>query len=210
MAVGAERPWLDRERIVEAAVDVADRDGIDALTLRRLASALGVHPTSIYHYLASKDAILDGVVEWLVAEAGLPTEVADWRTWVYEFAAALRGLARSHPGAFLVFIRRPAEGPVASRHTEAALDAFRRAGFAPSVARLAVAGTALAVLGLALDECPPAEPWVEPDLTHLSPESHPRTFETVEPVDRDAMWELVLDGLVLGLAHRLRAERRRP
>lgn len=212
-AAGAEgslaRAPLDRERIVDAAVSVADAEGIEALTLRRLATQLQVHPTSVYHYLPSKEAILDALVERLVTEAGLPSAVADWRDWVRDFGAALRGLARRHPGAFLVFTRRPAEGPVASRHTEAALDAFRRAGFSPATARSAVTGTALAVLGLALDECPPVGPWVEPDVTHLSPERHPRTFELAGVRDRDGRWELVLEGLVVGLARRLRVERRR-
>src|SRR3954454_6174127 len=93
-------PGLSRDLVLQTAVRVADAEGIEALTLRRLADALGVHPTSIYNHVPNKDAILDGLTELLIDEADIPLVVPDWQTWVREFAAALRRMARAHPGAF--------------------------------------------------------------------------------------------------------------
>ncbi|MCA1713035.1 MAG: TetR family transcriptional regulator, partial [Actinobacteria bacterium] len=112
---------LSRDRVLEAAVQVADEQGIDAVTLRRLAERLGVHPTSIYHHLANKEAILDGLAEHLFEESGLGPDVSDWQDWVWTFATALRRLARAHPGAVAVYTRRAAIGRAADEHIEAAL-----------------------------------------------------------------------------------------
>src|SRR3954463_11403919 len=97
-------PGLSRELVLQTAVRVADAEGIDAVTLRRLADALGVHPTSIYNHVSSKEAILDGVVEKLFVEANPPLTVTDWREWMRGFAAAMRRIALAHPGAFVVFL----------------------------------------------------------------------------------------------------------
>jgi AcrR family transcriptional regulator len=206
---------LSQDRILTAAVEVADREGIDAITLRRLAEVLDVHPTSIYNHLASKDAILDGLVEALMAEAALPEVVDDWRDWVRTFAYRMRDVARAHPGAYLVFTRRPAQGPIASRQTEGALDAFRRAGFTVADASNALIGVGLTVLGLALNECPPIGPTVAADVSHLSPDRYPRIFEAFEaapddPLDieaSDRMWEYVIESLIVGYERSARKRR---
>jgi AcrR family transcriptional regulator len=199
-AATSTRVPLSRDRILRAAVDVADAEGTDSLTLRRLAEALDVHPTSIYNHLPNKEAILDGVVEALFEEASLPTHVDRWQDWVRTFAYAMRDVARAHPGAYLVFTRRPAEGPLASEQTEVALDAFRRAGFGATRARDAVVGTSLTVLGLSLNECPPVGPTIAPDVTHRTRERYPRIFEALDEAgeDADAMWEFVIEGLITG------------
>jgi AcrR family transcriptional regulator len=197
----APRQALSRDRVIAAAVAIADSEGIDALTLRRLAEALGVHPTSIYNHVPSKEAILDGLIETLFVEAGIDPTIDDWREWVQAFAAGMREIARRHPGAFMVFTRRPAEGPVASQQTEAALEAFRRAGFTPAAAAECITGISLAVLGMALNECPPVGPTVAPDLTHLSTERFPRIFEaSAADPDPDVMWSRIIDALIAGLA----------
>ncbi|MDQ2742109.1 MAG: hypothetical protein M3Z66_07400 [Chloroflexota bacterium] len=77
--------------------------------------------------------------------------------------------------------------PVASRQTECALDAFRRVGLSPAQARRAVRGAALAILGLALNQCSPIGPWTKPGLTHLARNAFPRLAElAVENEDPDA------------------------
>jgi AcrR family transcriptional regulator len=73
-----QRKPLSRDRVLQAAVDLADRDGIDALTMRNLAADLGVEAMSLYHHVANKEAILDGVVEVVVAEInGATAQVPD-------------------------------------------------------------------------------------------------------------------------------------
>ena len=68
-------PPLTRERILRTAVAMADQDGLDAVTLRRIAAELGVHVTSLYNHVPTRDAVTDGIVETLLEEAGLPAGV---------------------------------------------------------------------------------------------------------------------------------------
>ena len=75
----ATRPRLSRERVLQGAVAVADAGGIASLTIRSLAAKLGVKPMSVYHHVANKDEILDGIVDLVFAEIELPTIGGDWR-----------------------------------------------------------------------------------------------------------------------------------
>lgn len=199
--VTTRRRTLSRDAVLTAAVAIADAEGIDAVTLRRLAEALGVHPTSIYNHLPSKEAILEGISELLFAEADMDLAFADWRDWVRAFAGGMRRVARAHPGAFLVFSRVPAEGILARRQAEAAIDAFRRGGFDAASAVECTTGVSLAVLGLAINECPAVGPTYTLDLTELSPEEFPRIFEVADAdVDADRMWSRIIEALITGLA----------
>lgn len=198
----APRPRLNRARVLDAAVALADREGVEALTVRRLADDLGVHPTSLYNHVASKTAILDGVVERLFDEAGLPDEVRDWQEWVRLLAVSVRSLARAHPGAFMVLTKRPAETPSALRLSELGLTAFRSAGFSVPEAVRAVRVVSLALLGLSLNECPPMGDWVDPGSAELPLTDYPGLAEAAEAQDRDhpdAHWETFVEAMVLGL-----------
>ena len=201
MSVAASRRPLSAERVLDAAVRVADEQGIDALTLRRLAEVLDVHPTSIYNHLPSKDAILTGLAERLIEEAALPMAFAHWQDWVRSFAVAMRRIALAHPGAFAVFTRVPATGETSTRHVEAALEAFRVAGFSAADARDAVAGVALAVMGLALNDLPGTGPAPAVSDAERVPELYPRLSEVLalgEP-EPETMWTLIIESLITGL-----------
>ncbi len=208
-AVGPPRRRLTREAVIAAAIDLADRESLDAVTMRSLAADLAVHPTSLYTHLPSKEAILDGMIEALMAEAGLPEEYSDWRDWVRALAHGVRDLARNHPGSFVVLTRRPASGPASLRQAEAALDALDRAGFTPLHAGLVLSGVSLALLGLALNECPPVGPMPEDGLALASPVEYPhiaRLLATGDP-PVDAIWDLIVDSVVIGIAQFAGAER---
>lgn len=202
--VRTQRRSLSRERVVDAAVAIADEHGIDAVTLRRLAEALGVHATSIYNHLESKDAILDALAARMTEEANLPLQCESWQTWVRTYAACVRDLAIRHPGGFAVFTRRAVQGSVGAAQLEAALDAFRRGGFSAEQTRYAVPGVGLAIMGLALNEAPagPAAALPQIDAAH-----YPRTAEALAagPPDRgtDRMWELLVESLITGLEAQL-------
>ena len=208
----ASRSGLSPESVLRAAIAVADAEGIDAVTMRRLAEELDVHPTSIYNHLPSKEAILDGMIDLLLVEADLPLTVREWPDWVRGFGRAMCRIAREHPGAFAVFLRRPATGPIASRHTEGALDAFRRAGFSAKQANRAVHGASLALFGLATNEGPLPIAGVEPDRTFLTREAFPRLFEAEAAADTttDPTWDLLIDALISGLATTMQSTGRRP
>lgn len=198
------RPRLSRDRVLAAAVALADREGSEALTVRRLAEDLSVHPTSLYNHVPSKQAILDGVVERLFLEVDLPDEVDSWQEWVRAIAACFRDLARKHPGAFMVLTRRPAETPRAYQITEVGLDAFERGGFATVEAVRAVRAVSLALLGIALNECPPMGDWVEPAPDDAGLAAFPRLVQAATALaeadpDADSHWDTLIDALVTGL-----------
>jgi len=73
------RPPLSRERVLRAAMAVADDGGLTALTIRSLAQHLGVKPMAVYHHVANKEAILDGIVDLVFAEFAVPSPGGDWR-----------------------------------------------------------------------------------------------------------------------------------
>ena len=197
------RVRLNREVVLAAAMRLADREGVEALTVRRLADDLGVHPTSLYNHVASKEAILDGVVERLFSEVELPAGTLSWQRWVRELARCTRDLARAHPGAFMVLTRRPAETPAANALSELGFDAFVRAGFSPVEAVHAVKGVSLALLGLALNECPPmgdvpALPQGPHDDDVPADSGSAQALEEAS-LDADGHWELVIAALTKGL-----------
>jgi AcrR family transcriptional regulator len=146
------RPPLNRARILRAAVKMADREGLDAVTLRRLATELGVHVTSLYNHVHDRDAIDEGIAEVLIEKAGLPKGTMKWDAWVRGVAAATRRLARLHPGAFVALFRSPVSSPAATASAAAAMHAFTTGGFSPQEAYDATRSTSFAVLGLAANE----------------------------------------------------------
>ena len=126
----AERVPLSRERVLRGAVAVADAAGIGALTMRSLASELGVKPMSLYHYVASKDEILDGIVDLVFSEIELPAADGDWRPQMRRRAISARLALRRHPWAIGLMESRANPGPATLRHHDATLGTLRTAAAA--------------------------------------------------------------------------------
>jgi len=195
------RPRLTRARILSTAIQLADREGLEAVTLRRLAARLGVHVTSLYNHVPTKEAVLDGIAEKLIEEASLPTGEMKWEDWVRRFAAALRTVAQKHPGAFAVLHHRPVQGPQAALWAEAGLAAFRAGGFGPAQAYSAFKSTTLAVLGLILDDLAGLRtPDLESDLSLLPPEHFPRIHEASAVAGKADAWSYLIESLIRGFA----------
>jgi TetR/AcrR family tetracycline transcriptional repressor len=97
---------LSRERILAGALELVDQDGLEALTMRRLADALKVDPMSLYNHVESKDDLLDGLTETLWSEVRLPDRTTGWKPTLREFATSVRGLARAYPLAYPLLIGR--------------------------------------------------------------------------------------------------------
>ena len=123
------RTPLNRQRVLDAAVTLADRDGVAALSMRRLAQELGVEAMSLYHHVANKDAILDGIVDVVFAEIELPDAEAGWREAMRRRAISVRDALRRHPWATGLMESRPTPGPANLRHHDAVLGVLRGAGF---------------------------------------------------------------------------------
>jgi AcrR family transcriptional regulator len=126
---GTARPPLNRERILEAAVRLADRAGLDALTMRRLGSELGVEAMSLYNHLAGKDEILDGIVELVIGEIEIPDEGEDWKKAMRRRAHSAREVLRRHSWAIGLMEARGSMGPAGLRYLNAILGNLRNAGF---------------------------------------------------------------------------------
>jgi AcrR family transcriptional regulator len=123
------RPPLTRERVFQAALDLADRDGLGALTMRRLGAELGVEAMSIYKHVANKEEILDGIVEVVVGEIEIPGEGAAWKEAMRRRAISAREVLSRHSWAIGLLEARGAKGPIALRYLNAVLGNLRSAGF---------------------------------------------------------------------------------
>lgn len=193
---------LSRERILQCAVQLADRDGLDAMSLRKVAAELGVHVTSLYHHVATKDALLDGVVEELFGAADLPLGEVGWDAWVRGFVTGVARIAHDHPGAFAVLLRRPVQGPRATATFEVGLAAFRRAGLPDKECYGAVKTVSLAILGCCVEQAYAATGEEGPmtDVASLSWQDFPVLHQIMEFVDEVDVVSTLAEVLVAGLA----------
>lgn len=148
----SNRPRLSRERILRSAVAVADTGGISSLTIRSLATELGVKPMSVYHHVPTKDAILDGIVDLVFAEIELPEIGGDWEIEMRRRAASARDALRRHPWAIGLLESRTNPGPATLRHHDAVIGTLRAAGFSVVMTAHAYALIDAYVYGFALSE----------------------------------------------------------
>ena len=102
---------LTRESVVAAAMDLADRGGITALTMRSLAKHVGVEAMSLYHHLPNKEALLDAMVDRVYAGIDLPTPDGDWRAGLRRRSASVREVLPRPPWAPPLLESRPGPGP---------------------------------------------------------------------------------------------------
>jgi AcrR family transcriptional regulator len=152
---------LSRERVLHGAIAIADEKGLAALTMRSLAQELGAKPMSIYHYVANKDEMLDGVVDLVFSEIELPSSAGNWRVEIRRRAHSARQALRRHPWATALMESRTAPGPATLRHHDAILGTLRAAGFSVQMAAHAYALIDAYVYGSALQEA--ALPFNGPD-----------------------------------------------
>jgi AcrR family transcriptional regulator len=125
----APRIPLTRQRVLEAAVALADHSGIESLTMRKLGRALGVEAMSLYHHVANKEALLDGMVDLVFAEIELPTAGTGWRSAMRRRAISARAALRRHPWAIALMESRRTPGSANLRHHDAVIGCLRQAGF---------------------------------------------------------------------------------
>jgi AcrR family transcriptional regulator len=137
----APRTPLTRERVLRAALDLADTHGIESLSMRKLGQELGVEAMSLYNHVANKDDLLDGLVDLVFGEIGLPPIGADWKTAMRRRALSAREVLARHPWAIELMESRRRPGPATLRHHDAVIGCLRAAGF--SIALAAHASTVL-------------------------------------------------------------------
>ncbi len=151
-AEAAKRAPVNRRRTLEVALAVADSEGIEAVTMRRLARELGVEAASLYHHVRGKEQILDGLVELVAAAIELPKPSADWREAVSQRAHHTRAGLLRHPWAVSLMASRTSPGPATLGLLEAGIRCFREGGFSVQMAAHAVSTVDSYVHGFVLQE----------------------------------------------------------
>nr|WP_245582240.1 TetR/AcrR family transcriptional regulator [Nocardioides halotolerans] len=146
------REPLSRDRVLRAALAVADEGGLDRLTIRSLAERVGAKPMSLYHYVANKDDILDGLVDLVFAEIELPEPTGDWRAEMTRRARSAREVLRRHPWSIGLLESRTSPGPATLRHHDATIGALRAGGFTVAQTAHAYAVLDAFVYGFAIQE----------------------------------------------------------
>jgi len=125
---------LSRERVLAAAVLLADEDGLESLTMRELGVRLGVEAMSLYNHVANKDDILDGMVDLVVGEIDLPADAVGWKEAMRRRAISAQSVFSRHRWASALIDSRESSGPARLRYLDWVLGTLRRAGFTLAVA----------------------------------------------------------------------------
>ncbi len=146
------RTPLSRARVLAGAVALADEIGIEAFTIRKLATALDSKPMTIYHHVANKEAIVDGMVDLVFDEIDRPPTDIDWKPAMRLRARSARAVLARHPWAAPLMESRTSPGPGVLGHHDAVIGCFRRGGFSVEMTAHAYALVDAFVYGFALQE----------------------------------------------------------
>jgi AcrR family transcriptional regulator len=209
------RVTLTPQTVVEGALALAEVEGLEAVTIRRLAKALGVTPMALYWHFGSKDELLDGMASSIFEEVDLSVDTS--RTWQEQLRALLGSMLavlRAHPSTAILLSTRTASSEGSLRATEVALDILRRGGFSPNeatqIARHALSTVTNLVSGepgvVAREESGEmidTRRRARLFLESLPPERYPRLVEAARPlsegVDPDYYFAFGLDLLLAGI-----------
>lgn len=127
------REPLTRDRVLRAAVELADEQGLEALSMRRLGQRLGVEAMSLYNHVANKDDVLAGMVELVLAEVENPPRDLPWKEAIRHTAVSSYDAFMRHRWACALAMRVPGYSPVRMQWMEDVLRTFREAGFSPNL-----------------------------------------------------------------------------
>lgn len=147
-----ERTPLSRERVLRGAVAIAGDKGIGSLTIRSLAQHLGVKPMSLYHYVANKDEILDGIVDLVFSQIQLPSLDGPWWPKLHQWAHSARQVLTRNSWAIALLESRATPGPATLRHHDRIIGVLRGGGFSVAMTAHAYALLDSYVYGFALQE----------------------------------------------------------
>ena len=177
---------LTRDQILQAALVLADTEGLPALSMRRLGQVLGVEAMSLYNHVAGKDDVLNGIIDLVIGEIALPTAADGWRAGMTRRAHAAREVLRRHPWALGLLESRPHPGPASLRYHDAVLGCLRGAGFSLPLAASAFSLLDSYIYGFAMQEA--ALPFSTPEtlaavggdiLAHLPVADFPHLTEMI-------------------------------
>jgi AcrR family transcriptional regulator len=206
------RTPLNRERVLRAAVALADEEGIESFTMRELGLRLGVEAMSLYNHVANKDDILDGMLDLVVSEIDLPSYGVDWREAMRRRATSAQEVFSSHPWASALNDSRVSSGPARLRYFDWVVGTLRRAGFSLELAARVLAvldgyiyGFGRQQLNIASGSEATPEAMAEAFLRAVPPDQYPYLTEMItdhamqagqdDTADFQFGLDLILDGL---------------
>ena len=213
------RTQLTRKQVVTAAIELADRDGIGSISMRKLAQELGVEAMSLYTHVRSKDDLLDGMVDAVISmiPVDADADATDWSSSLRQMALGARGVMLRHPWAPHSVETRTAPGPAGIAYVNAVLGILREGGFSVAQAHHALHILGSHVLGFTqtvFDDSAdqdPAEAGLPEELAAAFPYVAEMALAVTHggalgPCDDDDEFEFALDFILDGL-HRLRQSR---
>ncbi|MFF2073761.1 TetR/AcrR family transcriptional regulator C-terminal domain-containing protein [Kitasatospora sp. NPDC058162] len=217
-------PALTREALTQAALRVLERDGLDGLSMRKVAAEVGVKAASLYWHVRNKQELLDLLSDAILASAEPPPRQADWRVELYEYCASYRRLLLGNRDAAKVVAGRLAPGPYLFNLLEDQLDRLRSAGFSDADTAMASYLLGAFVQGFVLQEQSPlsaAEALgasrrdIAADAGNLfrglPPEQYPNLTDLADHItgpDMDARFDFCVQRVLDGLAALLPPDRR--
>ena len=210
------RGQLSRARILATALELVDQDGLEALTMRRLADQLRVDPMSIYNHVDGKDALLDGLADALWDQVEAPGRDSDWKEAFRLLATSLRNLAHAHPHAYSLLFSRGVLPEPALRAFDASLGALERAGLDRQAAAEMLRTLLSYAVGYGMLELPAASVSGSTELERLvsiaravprdAPANLVEVARLMADCDLDFQFDLGLDLIISGLEVRLQGE----
>jgi AcrR family transcriptional regulator len=206
------RTQLTRERVMTAAIELADRDGIESISMRKLAQELGVEAMSLYTHVRNKNDLLDGMTDAVISQIPMSADGAGWKASLRQLALAARSIMLRHPWAPRTVETQTAPGPAALHYVNSVLGILREGGFSIAQTHHALHILGSRVLGFTqalFDDSGDLEPEAAAHLASELSASHPYVVEmalavthggTLGLCDDDTEFEFALDFILDGLA----------
>jgi AcrR family transcriptional regulator len=207
----ARRAQLTRQRVVAAAVELADREGIESISMRRLAQELSVEAMSLYTHVRNKDDLLDGMADAVIGEIPLTVDGADWKTTLRQTALAARAVMERHTWAPRTIETRATPGLAFLGYANAVMGTLREGGFTVAQVHHAIHIFGSRLLGftqLLFDDSGEVDQETAAQLERQLGATHPHVVEltlavthagAIGPCDDDEEFAFALDFILDGL-----------
>jgi AcrR family transcriptional regulator len=182
------RSPLTRERVLRTAVDLADRGGIESLSMRKLAQALDVVPMALYRHVANKDELLNALVDVVIGEIDPPLESADWKTAIRARILSARRALLRHPWASRVMESRTTPTPVVLAYMDSMIGAFRTGGFSLDLTHHALHAMGSRMFGFTqelFNDATDTDPAAEAEMWGSMAGTYPYIFEIFTTISHD-------------------------
>jgi AcrR family transcriptional regulator len=179
---------LSRERVLRAAVALADAGGADALSMRKIAQELGVVPMALYKHVSNKDELLDGMVDVVVGEIDPPPSGTDWKTAIRQRVLSARSALLRHPWASRVIESRTNPTPAVLEYMDAMIGIFRAGGFSIDLTHHAMHAMGSRLWGFTqelFDDTADVDPEMEAAMLREMAATYPHITEMVMAITHD-------------------------